>query len=95
VAGDVPQVAPEKQLRELLRDLREGLQLLDGSIAALGVPRAQGRRDHLLEALLPKLRSRNPEARQGALEDLHVLAELAQELSQLLFWRSLRNRVAE
>jgi len=38
VAGDVPQVAPEEQLRELLRDLREGLQLLDGSIAALGVP---------------------------------------------------------
>ena len=47
----------------------------------------------LLEALLPKLRSRNPEARQGALEDLHGLAELAQELSQLLFWRALRQRV--
>ena len=49
----------------------------------------------LLEALVPKLRSRNPEARQGALEDLHGLAELAQELSQLLFWRALRHRVAE
>ena len=48
----------------------------------------------LLEALVPKLRSRNPEARQGALEDLHVLAELAQELSQLLFWRALRHRVS-
>jgi len=48
----------------------------------------------LLEALLPKLRSRNPEARQGALEDLHGLAELAQELSQLLFWRALRQRVS-
>ena len=47
----------------------------------------------LLEALVPKLRSRNPEARQGALEDLHGLAELAQELSQLLFWRALRQRV--
>ena len=48
----------------------------------------------LLEALVPKLRSRNPEARQGALEDLHGLAELAQELSQLLFWRALRQRVS-
>jgi DNA-binding transcriptional MerR regulator len=47
----------------------------------------------LMEALVPKLRSRNPEARQGALEDLHGLAELAQELSQLLFWRALRHRV--
>jgi DNA-binding transcriptional MerR regulator len=46
----------------------------------------------LLGALVPKLRSRNPEARQGALEDLHGLAELAQELNQLLFWRSLRHR---
>ncbi|HKP17702.1 MAG TPA: MerR family transcriptional regulator [Gaiellaceae bacterium] len=47
----------------------------------------------LLGALVPKIRSRNPEARQGALEDLHGLAELAQELNQLLFWRSLRHRV--
>jgi DNA-binding transcriptional MerR regulator len=46
----------------------------------------------LLGALVPKLRSRNPEARQGALEDLHGLAEAAQELNQLLFWRSLRHR---
>jgi DNA-binding transcriptional MerR regulator len=54
---------------------------------------AAGNQADLLEALLPKLRSRNPEARQGALEDLHTLAELAQELSQLLFWRALRSRV--
>jgi DNA-binding transcriptional MerR regulator len=54
---------------------------------------AAGNQADLLEALLPKLRSRNPEARQGAVEDLHALAELAQELSQLLFWRSLRHRV--
>ena len=47
----------------------------------------------LLEALVPKLRSRNPEARQGAVEDLRGLAELAQDLSQLLFWRALRQRV--
>jgi DNA-binding transcriptional MerR regulator len=54
---------------------------------------AAGNQADLLEALVPKLRSRNPEARQGALDDLHVLAELAQELSQLLFWRALRQRV--
>jgi DNA-binding transcriptional MerR regulator len=54
---------------------------------------AAGNQADLLEALLPKLRSRNAEARQGALEDLHALAELAQELSQLLFWRALRHRV--
>src|SRR5581483_10637681 len=54
---------------------------------------AAGNQADLLEALVPKLRSRNPEARQGALDDLHVLAELAQELSQLLFWRALRSRV--
>jgi DNA-binding transcriptional MerR regulator len=56
---------------------------------------AAGNQADLLEALVPKLRSRNPEARQGALDDLHVLAGLAQELSQLLFWRALRHRVAE
>ena len=54
---------------------------------------AAGNQADLLEALVPKLRSRNPEARQGALEDLHALAELAQELNQLLFWRALRTRV--
>jgi DNA-binding transcriptional MerR regulator len=55
---------------------------------------AAGNQADLLEALLPKLRSRNPEARQGALDDLHGLGELAQELSQQLFWRALRQRVA-
>ncbi len=54
---------------------------------------AAGNQSDLLEALVPKLHSRNPEARHGAMEDLHVLAELAQELSQLLFWRALRSRV--
>ncbi len=51
---------------------------------------AAGNQADLLEALVPKLHSRNPEARQGAMEDLYALAELAQELSQLLFWRALR-----
>jgi DNA-binding transcriptional MerR regulator len=45
----------------------------------------------LLEALVaPALRSRNQERRQSGLEDLQNLAELAQELSQHLFWRDLR-----
>ncbi|MGE5273323.1 MAG: MerR family transcriptional regulator [Verrucomicrobiota bacterium] len=55
---------------------------------------AAGNQADLLEALVPKLHSRNPEARQGAVEDLHGLAELAQELNQLLFWRALRQRLA-
>ena len=38
----------------------------------------------------PALRSRNPERRRAGLEDLEALAQLAQELSQLLFWRELR-----
>ena len=45
----------------------------------------------LLDAIVsPALRSRNQERRQSGLEDLQNLAELAQELSQLLFWRDLR-----
>jgi DNA-binding transcriptional MerR regulator len=45
----------------------------------------------LLEQLVaPALRSRNPERRAAGMQDLQKLAELAQELSQLLFWRDLR-----
>jgi DNA-binding transcriptional MerR regulator len=52
---------------------------------------AADRNADLLEQLLaPALRSRNPERRRAGLEELQTLAELAQELSQLLFWRSLR-----
>jgi DNA-binding transcriptional MerR regulator len=48
----------------------------------------------LLEQIVaPALRSRNPERRQGGLEDLEALASLSQELSQLLFWRALRSIV--
>lgn len=48
----------------------------------------------LLSAVVaPALRSRNPERRQGGVEDLQLLAEQAQELAQLLFWRGL-GRVA-
>jgi DNA-binding transcriptional MerR regulator len=56
---------------------------------------AADRQAGLLEQILaPGLRSRNPERRQSGLEELQTLAELAQELSQLIFWRNLRH-VAE
>jgi DNA-binding transcriptional MerR regulator len=49
----------------------------------------------LLEAIVaPALRSRNAERRQSGMEDLQMLAELTQELSQLLFWRALRRLAA-
>ena len=45
----------------------------------------------LVEAVVsPALRSRNPERRRAGMEDLETLAQLTQELSQLLFWRELR-----
>jgi DNA-binding transcriptional MerR regulator len=45
----------------------------------------------LLQAIVsPALRSRNVERQQSGLDDLAQLAELAQELSQLLFVRALR-----
>ena len=47
----------------------------------------------LSQIVAPALRSRNPERRQTGVKDLQLLAELAQELSQLLFLRALR-RVA-
>ncbi len=49
----------------------------------------------LLEAAIaPALRSRNPERRQQGTRDLQALGELAQELSQRLFWRGLRGLVS-
>src|SRR4051794_4620890 len=47
--GHVPQVTPEQELRQLLRQLGEVLELLDPRLPALGVPRPQRRRDDLLE----------------------------------------------
>jgi DNA-binding transcriptional MerR regulator len=56
---------------------------------------AADRQSGLLEQILaPGLRSRNPERRQAGLDELQSLAEVAQELSQLIFWRNLRH-VAE
>ena len=56
---------------------------------------AANREASLLEALVaPALRSRNPERRKGGMDDLEELAELSQELSQLLFRRELRQLAA-
>ena len=53
---------------------------------------ATGRQAALIEQLVAaSLRGRNPERRQSALRDLQQLAELASELSSLLFWRDLRD----
>jgi DNA-binding transcriptional MerR regulator len=55
---------------------------------------AATRESGLLEAVVaPALRARNPERRKSGMEDLQELAELAQELSKLLFWRELRQLV--
>ena len=45
----------------------------------------------LAQVVGPSLRTRNPDRREAALDDLRALAELAQELSQLLSWRALRH----
>jgi DNA-binding transcriptional MerR regulator len=74
-----------------------------GKLARFGIaPRhlrafrtAADREAGLLEALVaPALRSRNPERRKAGLEDLEELGQLAQELSQRLFWRDLRRLAA-
>jgi DNA-binding transcriptional MerR regulator len=53
---------------------------------------AADREAGLLQQLVaPSFRSRNPERREAAMQQLQTLAELAQELSQLLFWRDLRH----
>jgi DNA-binding transcriptional MerR regulator len=55
---------------------------------------AAGRQAALVEQLVvPGLRSRNPERRKSALEDLEAIAKVAQELSHLLFTRALRSAV--
>jgi DNA-binding transcriptional MerR regulator len=55
---------------------------------------AAGRQSALLEQLVaPALRSRHPERRKTALDDLETLAAGARELHQLLFLRDLRQLV--
>jgi DNA-binding transcriptional MerR regulator len=54
-----------------------------------------GREADLLHSLVaPQLRSRNPERREQAVVELQQLGELAQELSQRLFWRDVRGFVS-
>jgi DNA-binding transcriptional MerR regulator len=56
---------------------------------------AADREGALLEQLVaPALRSRNAERRASGLQDLQRLAELSQELGQLLFWRFVRDLAA-
>jgi DNA-binding transcriptional MerR regulator len=51
---------------------------------------AAARQSALIEQLVaPALRSRNPERRKGALDDLEALSAVSQELAQLLFMRDL------
>jgi DNA-binding transcriptional MerR regulator len=57
---------------------------------------AADREAGLLEQLVaPSLRSRNADRRDAAVQQLQTLAEAAQELSQLLFWRDLRQVAAQ
>jgi DNA-binding transcriptional MerR regulator len=56
---------------------------------------AADREAGLLQQLVaPSLRSRKPDRREAGIQELEALAELAQELSQLLFWRDLRQLAA-
>jgi hypothetical protein len=48
----------------------------------------------LEQIVAPKLRSHNPDRHRAGLEDLQTLAALSQELSQLLFWRALKQVAA-
>jgi DNA-binding transcriptional MerR regulator len=55
---------------------------------------AADRETGLLDALVaPALRSRNPERRRAGVEDLQAMADVAHELSQLLFWRNVHRLV--
>jgi DNA-binding transcriptional MerR regulator len=81
------------------RDSDAEIALACGQLARFGIaPRhlrsfrtAADREAGLIEQLVaPALRARSPERRRAGLEDLESLAELAQELSRLLFWRALR-----
>jgi DNA-binding transcriptional MerR regulator len=48
----------------------------------------------LHQLVAPALRSRNPDRREAGIQELQLLAEVGQELSQLLFWRDLRQHAA-
>jgi DNA-binding transcriptional MerR regulator len=86
----------------LYRESEADIATTCGRIARYGIdPRhlrafrtAAGRQSALLEQLVaPALRSRHPERRKAALDDLEALAAVARELHQLLFLRDLRQLV--
>jgi DNA-binding transcriptional MerR regulator len=79
------------------------ISLVCGRLAAYGIaPRhlrafrtSADREAGLLEAVVaPALRARNAERRRAGIEELQTLAELAQQLAQLLFWRELRQQAS-
>ena len=81
-AGDAEIVAVCAQLASYgigPRNLRAFRTAADRQVSLLG------------QLVGPSLHTRSAERREAALDDLGVLAELAQELSQLLSWRSLRH----
>jgi DNA-binding transcriptional MerR regulator len=80
-------------------ELDAEIALACGRLARFGIaPRhlrgfrtAADREAGLIEQVVgPALRARSPDRRRAGLEDLQSLAESAQELSQLQFWRALR-----
>jgi DNA-binding transcriptional MerR regulator len=85
----------QKRYQELDADIA----LACGRLAQFGIaPRhlrgfrtAADREAGLIEQVVgPSLRARNPERRRAGMADLEALAELAQGLSQILFWRAVR-----
>ena len=76
------------------RTERDALLLAAGELcrAGVGAPREPDSFEQLGRSLAARSGSRSakPERRQGGMEDLQTLSELAQELSNLLFWRELR-----
>jgi len=97
-------LAPRIEAGErLYRESEAEIALASAKIARHGIDArhlrafrtAAGRQSALLEQLVaPALRSRNPERRKAALEDLETLAGVAQELAHHLLMRDLRE-VAE
>jgi DNA-binding transcriptional MerR regulator len=85
--------------RKRYSDLDADIALACGRLSRFGIaPRhlrgfrtAADREAGLIEQVTgPALRSRNAERRRAGLDDLQSLAECAQGLSQLLFWRAVR-----
>jgi DNA-binding transcriptional MerR regulator len=96
-------LAPRKEGREKrYSETDVGIAAACGRLAQFGVSARHlrtfrtgaNRGATLLEAVTPGLRARSPERRQEAVRELEALGNAANELSQLLFWRDLRDLVA-